>query len=148
MTHLVPEELYQGSFHTTLMSHRTKVDMKIRDDYEVNASFTRQGSTYEFVMKEWSMTGTDVPRALDNFHQFAFLVDHRMRGSNTASAPRLRSRLRSLPPRAREAIDFRGVRPFGSMQLSHPFQIQSPRRELLARGLRQRGTGLRRRASS
>mmetsp|Transcript_1855 Transcript_1855/g.4913 ORF Transcript_1855/g.4913 Transcript_1855/m.4913 type:complete len:210 (-) Transcript_1855:91-720(-) len=69
--------LYRGTFHTNVMGHRTKVYFRIRDNYEVKASFSCQGSKYEFVMKKWSETSADVTRAVSTFNQFALLVDQR-----------------------------------------------------------------------
>lgn len=74
---LVLAVLFRGTFRTSIMGHRTRVDIRIRDNYEVKASFTCQGTRYEFIMKKWSMTGTDVTRAISTFNHFAFLVDQR-----------------------------------------------------------------------
>jgi hypothetical protein len=72
--------LYRGTFHTNLMGQRTRVNFRIRDNYEVKASFTCQGSNYEFLMKKWSKTGTDVARSITTFNHFVFLVDQRFGG--------------------------------------------------------------------
>lgn len=69
--------LFKGFLHTEIMGNRTKVSFRIRDDYEVKASFTCQGSKYEFNMKKWSKTGADVTRAVSTFDHFAYLVDQR-----------------------------------------------------------------------
>ena len=69
--------MFNGFLHTEIMGNRTKVSFRIRDNYEVKASFTCQGSKYEFNMKKWSKTGADVTRAVSTFNHFAYLVDQR-----------------------------------------------------------------------
>ena len=64
--------MFAGFLHTEIMGKRTKVSFRIRDNYEVKASFTCQGSKYEFNMKKWSKTGAGV-----TFDHFAYLVDLR-----------------------------------------------------------------------
>ena len=64
--------LFKGFLHTEIMGNRTKVSFRIRDNYEVKASFTCRGSKYEFNMKKWSKTGAGV-----TFDHFAYLVDLR-----------------------------------------------------------------------
>ena len=69
--------MFKGFLHTEIMGNRTKVSFRIRDNYEVKASFTCQGSKYEFNMKKWSKTDADVTRAVSTFNHFAYLVDQR-----------------------------------------------------------------------
>lgn len=46
--------LFEGSFYTSIMGHRTKVDFKIKNNYEVNATFQNSGSIqHEEVGKDW-----------------------------------------------------------------------------------------------
>jgi hypothetical protein len=70
--------LFDGSFHTLIMGHKTKVNFRIRDNYEVKASFICQGTLYEFNMKRWAKTGgSDVGNVLRSFNHFALLFDAR-----------------------------------------------------------------------
>ncbi|PNH06379.1 hypothetical protein TSOC_007257 [Tetrabaena socialis] len=39
------------------MGHNTKVNFKIRNNYEVSARFNSQGTEYDFNMKHWKRTG-------------------------------------------------------------------------------------------
>ena len=74
--------LFEGSFYTHVMGHKTKVDFKIKNNYEVKSSFSSQGTLYEFNMKRWAKTGSDVAKALSSFNHFAFLFDQRFGGHN------------------------------------------------------------------
>ena len=59
------------------MGHRTKVYFKIKNNYEVKSTFQSQGSEYEFNMKRWAKTGSDVSKALNSFNHFAILFNER-----------------------------------------------------------------------
>ena len=72
--------LFKGSFNTHVMGHNTKVDFKIKNNYEVRSSFSSQGTLYEFSMKMWAKTGSDVAKALSPVNYFAFLFDQRFGG--------------------------------------------------------------------
>jgi hypothetical protein len=74
--------LFEGSFYTRIMGHKTKVDFKIKNNYEVKSSFSSQGTLYEFNMKRWAKAGSDVAKALSPFNHFALLFDERFGGRN------------------------------------------------------------------
>lgn len=59
------------------MGHRTKVDFKIKNNYEVNATFQNSGTMYTFNMKRWAKTGSDVAKALSSFNYFVLLFNSR-----------------------------------------------------------------------
>lgn len=56
------------------MGHSTKVDFKIRDNYEVTATFLHHDTTYNFPMKKWAKTRDTVVNAASSFNRFADLV--------------------------------------------------------------------------
>ena len=75
--------LFEGSFYTHVMGHKTKVDFKIKNNYEVKSSFYNQGTLYEFNMQKWAKaTGSDAAKALSPFNHFALLFDGRFGGRN------------------------------------------------------------------
>ncbi|GFR49944.1 hypothetical protein Agub_g12051 [Astrephomene gubernaculifera] len=55
------------------MGHRTKVDLKIHNNYKVTAHFSCQGTAYEFFMKKWAKTSS-APNPTVSFDYFAMLV--------------------------------------------------------------------------
>jgi hypothetical protein len=79
---LSPAVLFKGWFYTTVMSHKTRVDFKIRNNYEVSATFSSQGTTYEFNMRKWSKTREGVANAASSFNFFAQLLCSRF-GNHT-----------------------------------------------------------------
>ena len=69
--------LFEGGFYTRIMGHKTKVNFKIRNNYEVKSSFYSQGALYEFNMQKWARTPS---RGLIPFNHFALLFDERFGG--------------------------------------------------------------------
>jgi hypothetical protein len=48
------EVLFHGWFMTPIMGHKTKVDIKIHNNFKVDATFSCRGTTYEFNLYKWA----------------------------------------------------------------------------------------------
>ena len=62
--------LFEGFFYANIMMGRRRVSIVIRDDFEVETSFTCRGLIYKFRIYNWSKSSKD-------FDYFAFLLDQR-----------------------------------------------------------------------
>lgn len=66
--------LSKGTFTTPIAAVDSKVEYKIRNNYEVRATFRSQGSDYEFIMNRWTKTAADVKKPVSTFDKFAQLI--------------------------------------------------------------------------
>ena len=69
--------LFKGWFNTSIMGQQTKVEIKIKENYEIIATFQSAGTPYTFhmkYMKKWGKTRETVASATSTFNKFLQLV--------------------------------------------------------------------------
>lgn len=82
MSHVINAVLFEGWFYARIMEQKTKVDFKIRNNYEVTASFACQDIMYQFNMKKWAKTRETVQNPSRSFNFFAGLMFDRFEQSS------------------------------------------------------------------
>jgi hypothetical protein len=75
--HVVPAVLFYRWFTAPIMGRNTRVDIKIHNNYKVKATFSCQGTTYEFNLHRWAKIREDVLHASSSFNYFVHLLEER-----------------------------------------------------------------------